>query len=650
VFRLDTAADVVRVTIDVAVTNEIPASGTSIYYFSSIGLSVPIEAVNLRAVRSDGQTLGVGLEPSPSRWWHRAEVDLAPDLLSGQTQRLQLSYVIPSLPPRTGGLSRVNDAFATFAVFGQGDPGLAGVEVVVPAGLEVEVVGDEMQRSERGSEVAFVAPAIGDPAAWDAWLIAHDESRLVGTRVVAGGHPIELRSWPGDRQWADYVNQWLQQGVPALLELIEQPWPEAESDLRITESVTPFAHGYAGWYQPSANAIEVSDELAADVILHELTHLWFNEELFSVRWINEGLAEEYASRVLAEFGSPGVAPAPIQAGDPGAQPLNAWSQPQLLDETSESRETYGYNTSWTVMRGLIDEIGTDAMAEVIDAAADGEIPYQGDPTPEQVGGVGDWRRLLDLAEEIGGSQQAVDLFTRLVVTPGEQPEMTARASARGVYQTLEAAGGDWTPPLGVREAMSTWRFDEATGRMETATEVLLVRDRIASTVSDVPVALENAYESGTRDLAEVAELADDLLGAAQDLSEATAAAEADRNPLETVGLLFSDVDADLAAAGEAFAGGDAAAAVERADQVEDALAGAGRAGGQRLGIGAGVLAFGGAAVAIRRRRRRRRPPPAESGPAADAAREVPAPAPRPRPGPEMPASPPPHDPVTRSPP
>ena len=146
-------------------------------------------------------------------------------------------------------------------------------------------------------------------------------------------------------------------------------------------------------------------------------------------------------------------------------------------------------------------------------------------------------------EELGGSTQAAELFTRLVITGAEAPDMAARAAARGSYDALESAGEEWTPPFAVREAMAAWRFDEAEARIDAALSVLDARDRIASTVApldlSVPGGLEVAYEEGEGDLDEVDEMAGELLDAASALREASAAVEAERDPFETVGLLFA---------------------------------------------------------------------------------------------------------------
>lgn len=111
-FRLDPPAAVVRVTVDISVTNEAPDSYSSRYvtqtYFPSIGIPVMPEATTSAAVRQDdGRPLGVTLEPPPAdQAAATLTVDLSPDLYFPQTQALRVTYDLPDLPPRSAGGTR----------------------------------------------------------------------------------------------------------------------------------------------------------------------------------------------------------------------------------------------------------------------------------------------------------------------------------------------------------------------------------------------------------------------------------------------------------------------------------------------------------------------------------------------------------------
>jgi hypothetical protein len=615
VYRLDPASDVVNVTVELTVTHEVPdPSDGSFYYFDGVSLAVPAEAANVSAV-GDGGPAAVMLEPSDLPTWRHATIEVTPVLRFRQTRSYTLTFTLPGLAPRSEGLTRINDAVAAFLAVAHGDPGLASVEVVLPSTLDTDVVGADVEARVDGDVRVYTAAGIADPDTWAASVLARDEEALVDNRIEAAGHAIDVRAWPGDTAWSEFVTQQAQTGIPALEELIGLPWPAPADGLDVVESVTPLAHGFGGWYDSSRNTIEIGDELDPHLVLHELSHLWFNGTLFDQRWILEGLAEDYASRALATVG--GAAPGPEVLGPdhPGALPLNAWTASEgVRDEVTVQRELFAYATAWSVVRRLNDEIGTEAMAAVLATAADDLIAYQGDAPPEGFTGPADWRRLLDLLEEVGGSTTASDVFATVVATPEQQPSITDRRSARAVYDGLEVAGGDWTPPLAVRQAMAAWDFASALALAETASAVLGVRDQITASVEplgvEAPEPLESAYESASgdaTDLDDVASLADETLDAAGELVSADQLADADRGVLATIGLWGRDVDAELRTAVAEFENGDPAAATEHADRVEQLLDGARGAGRLRAAAAAAVLLIGVALVVLLLVTARRRP-------------------------------------------
>jgi hypothetical protein len=75
------------------------------------------------------------------------------------------------------------------------------------------------------------------------------------------------------------------------------------------------------------------------VIVHEASHAWFNDSLFTERWLYEGLAEEYAWRVQTDVGSDaGPAPARPDLKHPGLLGRVCWIVPQFLrDQTTDDR-------------------------------------------------------------------------------------------------------------------------------------------------------------------------------------------------------------------------------------------------------------------------------------------------------------------------
>jgi len=614
-YRLDPAGAAVRVTVDISVTNEAPDSYSSQYvtqtYFPSIQIPVLPEATNFSTTRQDsGQALAVTPEPPTADGVATVMIDLSPDLYFAETQALRLSYDLPDLPPRSEGVTRVNGAFSTLLAFGVGDPGLTSVEVVVPATYEVETVGDTAIREDRGTEIIYRADAIQAPELWNLVVSGRNDDLLARQALSVEGHDFEVRAWPGDHEWSDFVGRHITDGVPILEELIGQPWP-AVDQLQITETVSPYLYGFAGWYSADDNTIEIGDELDPVVVLHELSHVWFNDEWFADRWIGEAFAEEYASQALHRLGSPLAAPKPVDRAAPGALRLNEWSDPEPQQDISEAHEEFGYNASWSVLRGISDEIGVDGLAKVLEATADRTIAYRGDPEPEQSAGPADWRRLLDLLEEVGGSDTAGDVFAERVVTGAQADLMEERERARAAYGELDQAGREWTPPTAVRLAMDDWDFDEADQLMAAAGQVLEVRAQVEEAVGpldlELPSGLEEAYETERTDMDELAVVAEKHLEAARMVAAARATVDEDRGPWTTIGLWGADPGQKVAAAADAFEEGELDQAREAAVRAEDEIADAEGVGQVRAaGAGGGlvvlILAGFGARTVARRRK------------------------------------------------
>ena len=234
-------------------------------------------------------------------------------------------------------------------------------------------------------------------------------------------------------------------------------------------------------------------------------------------------------------------------------------------------------------------------------------------TPEKVTLPNDWRRFLDLLEEIGGSTTADDLFRRWIVTPEQEPLLDARADARAAYASLLEAGKGWEPGYYVRDPMGRWEFGRATRAITEATDVLATRDQIAARAAEVGVAppgsLEDAYEGATENLDAVRELASAQLTTATSLDAASERVAAERDVFTSIGLIGEDPVASLAAASAAFSAGDTATADRGVASVDSLMAGAADSGRTRtlsVGLaGAGLVAVGvGGAMALRRRRQR----------------------------------------------
>lgn len=611
IYTIMPARHAVAVAVDITARNDKPnvTSGGVVtkYFYDSGRIAIQAEATNVRAT-SGGVRLTATTKPADG--YRVLEVGFRASLFYHQTTTVHVTFDLPGGAPRSKSDIRVETAFATFVAWAFGDRG--SVRVVVPAGFEAEATGSDATKSTSAGKTIFQATGITDIPSWYLVVNADRQSALTSERLdLSDGEHIVVRAWPEDSTWRTQVSDLLSRGLPTLVGDIGLAWPVA-GDLSVFEVHTPLLEGYAGVFFQGQDKIEVSEDLDDLTIIHEASHAWFNSDLFDGRWINEGLADTYAARTLGRLGDGTWQPEVVDPTDAAAVRLVDWVHPgRITDRKTDAREQYGYNASWTVIRSLVMDVGPAGMQGVFRAAQTHQIAYVGAGTPETVAGTNDWRRLLDLLDELGRARTADDAFRRWVVTDAQAQLLDQRAAARAVYAALVQAGADWQAPFYVRGPMSDWDFATATARIAEAKAVLENRDAIAAMAArlgvTVPTNLRTAYQTARDSLDDANRIATDETAALRALATATDALDAPRAPLVVLGLLGTTPDAGLAAARSAFSAGQADASVQAA-AVTALIDGAVSVGRGRLLVVIVVLAIGlillAVAIVLVRRRRR----------------------------------------------
>lgn len=614
VFRVVPDEALIEVEATYTVTNTTPdrttASQVIQYYYDRLTIPVPASATDVRARRSDGRRLDVSIDDTADLFLARAlDVSFGESVFYLQSTTFTVSYVLASGEARdTASAIRVNPAYVVFNAWGLGDADAVDVRVEIPIEYDVTISGSDHTVSREGPLGIYEATDIADPEGFSLFIVARNDEALARRSVaIGGGKTVELRYWPGDEEWADFVTAELDGGLDRLAELIGITFPD--DGLEILQSVDPTLLGYAGWYIPDRERIEVSEELDAEVLLHELSHAWFNGELFTERWIIEGLAQEFASYAATPAGNDVSRPPGPRTTSRYRVDLNRWRTPRSIDEQTRGVDRYGYDTSWFVMRQLSDEIGTEGLATAVRLAADDIHAYPGEAAPERVGmPVDDWRRFLDLLEESAGSEKATALFDAYVVSADQSALLDDRRRARRAYHDLQARSGRWAPPLIVRMELGDWEFASASVLIDQANRLLDQRDRLVSVASGLDLTVvdspEQSYQaaSTTMALSAVGVELSDLEAAADDLAEAAAELAARRSLIERIGLAGSDVGTQYEDARRAFEDGDTELARDLAGGATAELRGAAPAGGRRLAVvvlGSGLLI---GAIGFRRRR------------------------------------------------
>ncbi len=553
-------------------------------YFQGFTFGLPSDAVNVAAITA-GVPLPVTLRPTHN--YQTVSVGFGTNLEQGQRLDLTVTFDLPGYAPRRAEPLRANRAFVSFVAWAYGDPGLATVRILTPDRADVSIpdldAGSSLRpQIETEGNNSVRTFHLADPEHFSLFVTAANDRQLVDRRLEVDGSDVVVQAWPDDPRWGAFMARQVRRGLPALEQLIGRPLDR--SKLYVRESTEPGLKGYSGWFDYDTGVVELGEELDPVVATHELSHGWFDDDTSYHRWVTEGLAETYANEVIKGAGGrPHQAERPTPNA-PGRQPLNDWEDFGFSLQ-NQPTETYGYTASFFVVAALYHEIGPARMSDVL-AAIDAATPAYQHGGRIRKGPVG-WHRLLDLLEQVGGSQKATTLFRRYVVTDVDAEDLETRTAARSAYAELVARAGDWMPPSGVDHAMEVWDFDRAEELMAGAHQVVAERDSFAAAAAGVGVELapelEARFERATSidELDEIGDDIADLRSALGVVSVADTEAGADRNALEALALGDETFASDLAEARDAISLDEPDVAEQLAGQVRSKLAVAESMGRQR---------------------------------------------------------------------
>lgn len=586
------------------------------YYYDRFWVPLPEGATEL-AVTDGSRDLTHSIDVEEDEAGGRAEyVEVSFGRLRYQrTQQIVVTYVAGASEPRSEWVDRVNPAYAYFGAFGFADPGQLDVRVEIPHGYEVEfnALGDDDQVARNTTwtdGTTLVAEAIENPEEFLLLVTARNDANLELTEVEVLDTRIDVRGWPGDDEWQEMAVDTITTGLPELAELVGQPWPE-QYGFDVIQSAEPNEYGYAGWFDLISDEILVDESLDPLLMLHELSHAWFNSRTFEHRWMIEGFAEE-VSRLIAEDLGEDV----VDAEGPAS-----YERRNLLDWDDGLRtantEEWGYDTSAWFMRQITDELGREAFEDLVKAMFD-ESPVFTDEQGEPVGEPRtDWQRLLDVVETRHGSVAIDELLREHVLPEDLHDELDERRVAHDRLAELEAASSPWAVPLGVLTGLEEWSFTDSVEIADAADEVLDLRAELAARSESAGVVThavgEDAYEAAiSPDFAASAREFRVRLDALARIEQSDVQfASFTPTRLEELGLRGRDLDAAHAALREAYDRDDlpgvAAALVDEVILRADAEAlGTERATYGGIGIAGAFLLFVMTVVWLVRRRRRRR--------------------------------------------
>ena len=249
-YTVDPAANVVHVVAEMSFTNTVPNTIEGNYinkaYFTGFTVPLPVEAINVAATQ-DGQPISVTPDYVEGETAFFIEnLDFANNLFYNKTANVALTYDISGHPPRDEAITRVNGSYASFPAYGIADEGKLTVRVVVPAGYVIDTFGDDAVMTTEGDATVYTATDIAQPEQFTLFISARADAALTVEERTVGDANFTVRSWPDDVAWREFVNQRLDAAVPELEEIIGQPW-SVPTKIVLTEAVTAYLYGYAGW-------------------------------------------------------------------------------------------------------------------------------------------------------------------------------------------------------------------------------------------------------------------------------------------------------------------------------------------------------------------------------------------------------------------
>ena len=583
----------IHVVLNIKATSHAADSGGRRYYFPGLQLTLPVSTANYVAFDDSGRPLVVS-DSVGTQSGVVVSVAFRQRLYSGQSVSFSLDFDVVDMGGSTDRDLRIGQDVMSFPVSAFGSPGAPGgsVTVISPSGFIVqEQFGALTSSIASTGETVFSSGPVSDSTALNAWFTA---SRTVPSgnfrvsRITIAQLEVTLRYWSDDPGWAEQVARVLQSGYPVMRDLIGLGDPSTKS-LTIEEATTQGIGGFTGEYDSAISLARISYFADPIVILHEAAHMWFNGDLASDRWIDEGFASFYAEQAVLRMGLPDHAPSLSASLIPAAMPLNAWSAAVTAGTATEA---YLYAASLEAARTIASTAGMDGLREVWAQSRARTAAYDrpgGSDAGLQPGGVTDWRRLLDYLEQTTGQSYA-SIWQQWVVTPSQAAQLPDRDSARSDFAATAAATNSWIMPPDIRAAMGSWQFGTARALLSEAQGVLELRRQVENTAPDEgtapPRTLQTVFETVGTDAALTE--AQRELEALSSLSVAREARTDSKSAARAVGLLGTDPEADLAAARKAFAEGDIRKAVSLADSAHSAWTGATTVGQIRiLGTAAG---------------------------------------------------------------
>lgn len=542
-YVLDEKAKTVKVKAEVTVTNQQPSTATTYYFLTGHAIPIPAAAKKVRAT-SNGANLPVSTEKIKDTGLAVVTVSF-PNLYYGKSRTITWTYELKGAPIRAKkNHTRIGEGYAVFPVIGLGDDGQVTVDVVLPKSMTFTASSGDFSKRTKGKTTTWHSE--GDFV--DAGVSARDPKAFDEKKIKVGDTKLSLQSFPKDEEWIDFAEKRVTEGMPVLEGLTGNEWPGGLETIR--EDGSSEALGYA-WFDSDADEIVVSEDLDTAILYHEMTHAWINPDIVEGRWLSEGLTEVVAQHATKKVGAKGQKYDKVKRRSKAAFPLLTWDAAGW----SQEKDAYGYPAAYTAVSAMLADLSDEELTHVVDDVYDGRSGYDA-ADDEITNGPVDWRFFLDIVQRYDTDASSEKPLENWVLTRAESKELEARAKARKTYAEIDGVNGEWLPPLGLRDVMAEWTFEDVDGVVgligEANADAAAVQEAAEKADLPVPAAAREAYEGANED-DRYRELATTLPRTAEvitEVGEATAEVEGRQNPLTELGelVLFLDVGAASARA------------------------------------------------------------------------------------------------------
>lgn len=542
-YVLDEKAKTVKVKAEVTVTNQQPSTATTYYFLTGHAIPIPAGATKVKAT-SNGAKMPVSTEKIKGTGLAVVTVSF-PNLYYGKSRTITWTYELKGAPIRAKkNHTRIGEGYAVFPVIGLGDDGQVTVDVVLPKSMTFTASSGDFTKRTKGKTTTWHSE--GDFV--DAGVSARDPKAFDEKKIKVGDTKLSLQSFPKDKEWLDFAEKRVTEGMPVLEELTGNEWPGGLETIR--EDGSAEAVGYA-WFDSDADEIVVSEDLDTAILYHEMTHAWINPDIVEGRWLSEGLTEVVAQHATKKVGAKGQKYGKVKRRSKAAFPLLTWDAAGW----SQEKDEYGYPAAYTAVSAMLADLSEEELTHVVDDVYDGRSGYDA-ADDEITSGPVDWRLFLDIVQRYDTDASPEKPLKNWVLTRAESKQLEPRAEARKTYAEIDRVNGEWLPPLGLRDVMAEWTFEDVDGVVgligEANADAAAVQEAAEKADLPVPAAARDAYEGANED-DRYRELATTLPRTAEvitEVGEATADVEGMQNPLTELGelVLFLDVGAASARA------------------------------------------------------------------------------------------------------